>query len=103
MASAPAKSALPLTVNDFFLGLFATLRLRGQSAISIRGDRFDAVIKDLYEELERRAADENLDLRFRIRPHRMYGDSETVRKALRSAAQRRVISFDNPEYLDIRI
>jgi hypothetical protein len=102
---APSSTGAPvrLTANDFFLGLFATLRLRGQSAISIRGDRFDSVIKALYDELLDRSSDENLDVRFRVRPHRVYGDSDTVRKALRSAAQRRLISFDNPEYLDIRI
>ena len=92
-----------VTVNDFFTGLFATLKLRGQSTFSIRGDRFDAVIKELYDQLQARADDEHLDVRFRVRPHRTYGDSDTVRRALRSAAQRRIISFDNPEYLDIRI
>lgn len=100
-----SREAVPvrLTVNDFFLGLFAALRLRGRTAFSVRDDRFDAVIKDLYDDLAARASTENLDLRFRVRPHPIYGDSRTVRKALTAAAQRRIVSFDNPEYLDVRI
>lgn len=92
-----------LTANDFFTGLFAALRLRGQSAFSIREDRFDSAVKELYDELEQRAGSEGIELRFRVKPHRIYGDSKTVRTALAAAAQRRIISFDNPEYLDIRI
>jgi hypothetical protein len=92
-----------LTANDFFLGLFCALKLRGQEAFSIRADRFDAAIKEIYDGLQANAEGEGLDLRFRVRPHAVYGDSRTVRKALTAAAQRRIISFDNPEYLDIRI
>lgn len=92
-----------LTANDFFLGLFSALKLRGQEAFSIRADRFDAAIKEIYDRLESSSEAEHLDLRFRVRPHSVYGDSQTVRKALTAAAQRRIISFDNPEYLDIRI
>lgn len=92
-----------LTANDFFLGLFSALRLRGEAKFSVRADRFDAAVKDIYDALQARAARDHLDLRFRVQPHAMYGDSQTVRKALTAAAQRRIISFDNPEYLDIRI
>jgi len=99
MTGPPAR----LTANDFFLGLFSALKLRGQEAFSIRADRFDAAIKEIYDRLESSSEAEHLDLRFRVRPHSVYGDSQTVRKALTAAAQRRIISFDNPEYLDIRI
>jgi len=103
VSTAFGPQPLRLSANDFFLGLFAALRLRGQTAFSVRDDRFDAVIKDVYESLSHRAIVANIDVRFRIRPHPIYGDSTTVRKALTAAAQRRIISFDNPEYLDIRI
>lgn len=96
-------SSVRITANDFFLGLFSALKMHGQSAFSIRADRFDATIKDLYDEADQLPGGDRVDLGFRIRPHEIYGDSRTVRKALTSAAQRRVISFDNPEYLDIRI
>lgn len=92
-----------LTANDFFTGLFSALKLRGESSFSIRDDRFDSVIKQLYDGLESRATEEGVELAFRVKPHRIYGESKTVRMALSAAAQNRVISFDNPEYLDLRI
>jgi hypothetical protein len=92
-----------ITANEFFLGLFSALRLRGQNAFSIRSDRFDATIKEIYDKAESLPGGDRVNLGFRVRPHEIYGDSRTVRRALTAAAQRRVISFDNPEYLDIRI
>jgi hypothetical protein len=92
-----------VTANDFFLGLFSALRLHGEQAFSIRADRFDAAIKEIYDRVDGLPGGGDVSLAFRIRPHEVYGDSRTVRKALTAAAQRRIISFDNPEYLDIRI
>lgn len=92
-----------ITANEFFLGLFSALKLHGQDAFSIRADRFDATIKEIYDGIEELPGGDQVNLSFRVRPHEIYGDSPTVRKALTAAAQRRVISFDNPEYLDIRI
>jgi hypothetical protein len=92
-----------LTANDFFTGLFSALKLRGESSFSIRDDRFDRVIKELYDEFDKRADDAGVELGFRIKPHPIYGESKTVRTALSAAAQNRIISFDNPEYLDVRI
>jgi hypothetical protein len=96
-------SPVRITANDFFLGLFSALKLRGQEAFSIRTDRFDAAIKEIYDSVGKMPGGDRVDLAFRVKPHEIYGDSRTVRKALAAAAQRRVISFDNPEYLDIRI
>jgi hypothetical protein len=102
MSSGDEPSAR-LTANDFFLGLFSALRLRGEEKFSVRADRFDAAIKEVYDTLQVRAPEAHLEVRFKVLPHAMYGDSQTVRKALTAAAQRRIISFDNPDYLDIRI
>lgn len=98
-----SPTSVRLTANEFFLGLFSALKLRGQDAFSIRADRFDATIKDVYDKVGELPGGDQVNLGFRVRPHKIYGDSRTVRKALNAAAQRRVISFDNPEYLDIRI
>lgn len=98
-----SPTAVRLTANEFFLGLFSALKLRGQDAFSIRADRFDATIKDVYDKVGELPGGDRVSLGFKVRPHKIYGDSRTVRKALNAAAQRRVISFDNPEYLDIRI
>jgi hypothetical protein len=61
------------------------------------------VIKDVYDKLAERAEDEDVRLRFRINPHPIHRDSLTIQGALSRAAQRDLISFDNPEYQDIRI
>jgi hypothetical protein len=98
-----AADPVRITANDFFLGLFSALKLRGQDSFSIRADRFDATIKEVFDKTDEMPGGDQVSLGFRVRPHQIYGDSRTVRKALHAAAQRRVISFDNPEYLDIRI
>ena len=101
--SSTVTAPVRLTANEFFLGLFSALKLRGQDSFSIRADRFDATIKDVYDKVGELPGGGQVSLGFRVRPHKIYGDSRTVRRALNAAAQRRVISFDNPEYLDIRI
>jgi hypothetical protein len=75
MASEPQA----LTADEFFMGLFSALATRGRPAISIRMDRFDRILAHVFEELQRNADEENIDLRFRIRPHPIHGDSPTVR------------------------
>jgi light-regulated signal transduction histidine kinase (bacteriophytochrome) len=92
-----------ITADDFFAGLFAALARRGETSFSIRVDQFDPVIKNVYDDLEKRAGAEGVQLRFRIQPHPVHKDSLTVQGALARAAQRDLISFDNPEYQDIRI
>lgn len=92
-----------ITADDFFAGLFAALAARGLTTLSIRVDQFDPVIKGVYDNLALRASDEDIELRFRIKPHPIHRDSLTIQGALSRAAQRDLISFDNPEYQDIRI
>jgi hypothetical protein len=92
-----------ITADDFFAGLFAALAERGEKTLSIRIDQFDPVIKGLFDYLAENAEQEDVQLRFRIKPHPIHRDSLTVQGALARAAQRDLISFDNPEYQDIRI
>lgn len=92
-----------VTADDFFAGLFAALATRGLTAFSIRVDQFDPVIKGVFDKLMERAPQEHVELRFRIKPHPIHHDSLTIQNALSRAAQRDLISFDNPEYQDIRI
>jgi hypothetical protein len=91
-----------LTADEFFLGLFSALATRGRPALSIRSDRFDQILWRVFTELRKRSEAEGIDLRFRIRPHPIHGDSPTVRAALSAAAQADLISLENPEYQDIR-
>lgn len=92
-----------ITADDFFEGLFAALAQKGFLHISIRNEQFDKAVAPLFQKLQGIALDQGLDLRFRIRLHEFHDDSATVRDAIYSAAQRGLISLDNPEYQDIRL
>ncbi len=92
-----------MTSDDFFTGLFAALAIRGHHVLTLRTERFDQAIETIVNELMRTAKAKDIDVRFRVRLHPIHGDSQTVRDALASAAQRDLISFDNPEYQDIRL
>ncbi len=92
-----------LTADDFFTGLFAALALKGRKIISLRDERFDRTIGGIFDTLEGRATQEHLDVLFYIAVHPVHGDSPTVRHSISDAAQRGVISFDNPEYQNIRL
>lgn len=92
-----------MTADDFFAGLFAALAVRGLTTFSIRIDQFDPYIKQVFDGLTQRARQANINLRFRISPHPLHQDSLTIQGALARAAQRDLISFDNPEYQDIHI
>lgn len=92
-----------ITADDFFAGLFASLAARGETTLSIRIDKFDPVIKRVYDLLVAASESENVQLRFRVQPHPIHQDSLTIQGALARAAQRDLISFDNPEYQDIQI
>ena len=92
-----------MTADDFFAGLFAGLAVRGLTTFSVRIDQFDPVVKEVFDDLTRRAKEAGIQLRFRIKPHPVHRDSLTIQNALARAAQRDLISFDNPEYQDIHI
>jgi hypothetical protein len=96
-----AGMAERLTFDNFFTGLLAALVYRGRRAVSIRGDRFDRTIADVATSFRNRHGNE-VDLRFRVRPHYVHGYSSTVRDAIASATQADLISLDNPEYQDMR-
>lgn len=91
-----------ISADDFFTGLLAAIAYRGRRRISIRGERFDAIIASVVQELLERHGDQ-VDLRFRVRPHYIHGESTTVRDAIAAATQADLISLDNPEYQDIRL
>ena len=92
-----------LTADDFFTGLFAALALKGRKVFTLRSTRFDEAVSGAYEELRKRADAEGVDVGFRIFLHPIYGSSGTVRESITRAAQRDIVSFDNPEYQKIRL
>jgi len=89
-------------VDDFLTGLFAALSSTGWIGLSIRDESFDKGLVPAFDKLVQLAPDKKLNINFRIRLSRFHGDSITVRDAIYSAAQRGLISLDNPEYQYIR-
>ncbi|HYR61008.1 MAG TPA: hypothetical protein VEM37_06585, partial [Nitrospiraceae bacterium] len=57
----------------------------------------------VFQKLTKLSSEKSIDVRFRIRLHPIHGDSATVRDSITNAAQRDLISLDNPEYQDMRI
>ena len=92
-----------LTSDDFFTGLFSALALKGCRTLTIRSQRFDRAIAGIVDALMTRAPAQGIDVRFRVRLHPVHGDSETIRDSITLAAQRDLISLDNPEYQDVRL
>ncbi len=92
-----------ITADDFFTGLFSALALRGLTTLSLRDDAFDKAVADTFNKLQRLAATEDLNVRFRIRLHPLHGDSAIVRDSITNAVKRDLISLDNPVYQDIRL
>jgi len=93
-----------LYLSDLLTGLLAGLALNNITALSIRDNLFDRALARLVDEDVRPQADRlGLALKFRVRPHEIHGDSTAIQRALYEAAQRDLISLDNPEYQDIRL
>lgn len=93
-----------LYLSDLLTGLLAGLALQKISALSIRRNQFDQALARLVEQdLGGEATRHGLALKFRVRPHEIHGDSSAVQRALYEAAQRDLISLDNPEFQDIRL
>jgi hypothetical protein len=93
-----------LYLSDLLTGLIAALALQKVSALSIRNNQLDRALARLVDEdLRVEAEKQGFVVKFRVRPHEIHGDSTAVQRALYEAAQRDLISLDNPEYQDIRL
>ena len=93
-----------LYLSDLLTGLIAGLALHKITALSIRNNQFDQALARLVDDdLQREAKERGFVVKFRVRPHEIHGDSTAVQRALYEAAQRDLISLDNPEFQDIRL
>lgn len=93
------ESVLPrLTADDFVTGLLCGLAVCGVRTLSFGGTRLDRAASETADELA-----PEVDMRFRIRPHFIHGDSPTLRDALAGAAQSGLISYDGPDYQVMRL
>ena len=90
------------TASDMINGLIWVLADRGFSSFFVRTDRLDAAFDAAYRHLRTLEDSYGLDVRFRV-ARDDFGESSVLRNALNGAAQRDVVSFDNPEFQDMRL
>lgn len=93
----------PLYLADLMTGLFAALALRQFRSISLTSGRFERALEAMTETLRTEAEGANLEVMFRIRRHRVHGDSIALQEALYDAAKRDLISLDNPEFQHVTV
>src|SRR6185436_11858358 len=98
-----ADKPTPLYLSDLVTGLFAALALREVPVLSLRDTRLDRAFAKLIDDINEQAKKLGLTVRFRLRTHPVHGDSPQVQHALWEAAQRDLVSLDNPEYQDVRV
>jgi hypothetical protein len=87
-----------LTISDFMTGLLAALSLQGVTSLNLRNKQLDRAMAKLFSDIKRQAEEQGFPLRFRICLHPLHNDSIVVRKAIYDAAQRNLVSLDNPVY-----
>lgn len=83
----------PVTIDDFTAGLLTALAL-AKTIRSIRLDtRFYHAASVAFRTLQH---DPNFDVRFRIRPHPVHGDSDTLRAGILHAIRDGIVHFESP-------
>jgi hypothetical protein len=92
-----------ISADDFFTGFFAALAIKRCKTVSRRGEAFDRALAETFVEFQKRAAQMDIDLGFRIRLNPIHGDSVAVRDGIAGAARRDLVSLDNPIYQNIRL
>jgi hypothetical protein len=88
---------------DFMTGILAALAVNRVPALSLRRSRLDQAFAHLNQDIEEAAGAAGLDPKFRIRLHPIHQDSTLLQQALYEAAQRDLISLDNPEFQKVRL
>jgi hypothetical protein len=97
------QATQPLYLSDFMTGILATLALKQIPVLSLRENRLDQAFSLLNQDILQEATKAGLEMKFRIRTHPIHQDSTVLQQALYEAAQRDLISLDNPEFQKIRL
>jgi len=88
-----------LTRNEFFCGFFAALALQGHTIIyHFEGTHFHKTMAQVFKSLTERTERYGLDVRFRIRPHSIHGDSTTIHDGINFALSTGLITTDSPAW-----
>ena len=98
-----SEKLAPVHLSHIMTGLIAALAMDGIQVLSARRNRIDFAMAHLYKDIKKEAADLKLLPMFHITTHPIHGDSPAVREGLYKAAQRNLLSFDNPAFQDVRI
>jgi hypothetical protein len=88
---------------DFMTGILAALAVNSVPILSLRRSRLDQAFARLNQDIKAAAEEAGLDLKFRIRLHPIHQDSTLIQQALYEAAQRDLVSLDNPEFQKVRL
>lgn len=92
-----------ITADEFMAGLIAACRIKGFETISLREDRFHHAVKAAFDELVAQSPGNDLDVRFAVFLDPLHHDSPVVGQAVNTAVQRKLVSLDNPEFVNMRI
>ena len=84
-----------LTEFEFVDGILAVLALKGYKSFPVKTPEFDKRMHAAFEILMKRAPKAELDVRFRIIPDKIHGDSNTAYQSVRSAIKRSLIRIDS--------
>lgn len=99
-----ANTAVPqVSLDDFLTGFVAGLAKSDVHVVVLQGRRFHAAVRAAFEVLKARAAADGTGVNFTVRLNEFHGDSPDVNQAITRAAQRNIISFDNPFFVNMRL
>jgi hypothetical protein len=90
-----------LQIDAFLRGLFAELSSQGFASLSVRSEKADAAAAAVSRWVRDSGQEYGLRSTFRIVQEPL-GEALLFREALRRLAISDTISFDNPEYQDVR-
>jgi hypothetical protein len=91
------------TISDMVGGLLRGIVDEGaMTSLYVGTDRLDAAFLAAYDKLREVEYNYDVDVRFAVALDE-YGESAIFRNALNSASQRGLVSFDGPEFRDMRL
>lgn len=85
-----------LTFDDLVAGISSALVLRDIDLLENSDERLAHAFKKAADFLQEKAERYGLQIRFRIYPHQIHGDSETVNRGILQAAQDGLLVFPQP-------
>jgi hypothetical protein len=98
----PSATLTVVRVDDFVAAMIVGLAQYGYATLDLRAKSLYVAFKEAYRAMKASAPPE-VELRFSIFLDEVHGSSPEVRRSLARAADRGLVSLDNPVYLRMRI